>query len=214
MDLGNTAQAVIHGFERILRWIYPGLLFWALLPLALTPVDGRGQSLEPFVKFYSGIGVPAHIGLIVISGLVFYLFERYIIHEGLLLGTIFFCLHIGAANNFRDGTVDYTRANAPLLWIRFGRRPQDNTPKGERAEDRFDRYMASRMAWVHALGSTWLIGVIFYVIGKLTTSSFVTTWPWYATLVFAVTLIVLFAAWVWHALIAARAEQQHYRPGT
>ena len=59
----------------------------------------------------------------------------------------------------------YPWANAPFLWIRFGKRPLDSTELDAPAETRFDNYMANRIATVHALGSTWIVGLTMILAG-------------------------------------------------
>lgn len=208
--MNDAVSAALANFERVLRWIYPGLLFWAALPFAIVSAEGAFE-VSHYAGFYNGLNTFGHIGIVLGSGFLIYLVERYLIYEPLLSGG-FYLWRIGPAVGFRAvGRRWYPRANATFMWTRFGMRLQDSTELGERAENRFNSYMASRMAAVHGLGSTWIVGIIIFVIGILNQSAF-TDWPkWgYAYLLL---LFLVFAAWIWHARMAALAEQYHYNGG-
>ncbi len=207
--------AIFDRFERWLRIVYPGLLFWALLPLVIVAkVPEQPRFLDPWPGFYKSFSSFAQVALVVTSGLFFYIAERYVVHEP-FLAWVLGRFGVGAAVNFGERHHDlpksnaYSVANGRLLWTRFGKRPFDPEEAGERAETRFDNYMASRMAWIHSIGSTWLLGLVMAVIGLFNPgSSFRTLGPWGAA--YGVTTLALFGFWCWHVVIAARGEQAHY----
>jgi len=139
-----------------------------------------------------------------------YLIERYLVHEPILLWGVLFWRGIGPAVEFKsEGREWFPRATATFMWIRFGMRPQDSTELGERAESRFNTYMAIRMGAVHALGSTWIIGLVIFVVGMSNQSAF-TDWQVQSWIVCPLFLIMVAAAWIWHTRMAALAEQYHY----
>ena len=216
MNIGDAVSAAFASFERVLRWIYPGLLVWIALPLAFHRI-GSGNFGQAFTTFYGQLPAFGHIGVILVGGFLVYMLERYLVHEP-ILGLVYFHLGVGAAVNFkrnREGKDDhcYPWPNGRLLWPRFGLRPADHTPIGEQAETRFTNYMASRMAAIHALGCTWIVGLLMFAIGHLIAkeSSF-KSWPWYGQLTFWLFEFLAIMFWLWHAWIAARAEQDHYKP--
>ena len=135
--MNDVAIKAIDRFELVLRWIYPGLLFWAFLPLAVH------ISCEPictvqtiYSSFYATFSAPVQLALIITAGFVIYVVERYFVQEGILLALILFPFDVGAAANFKNtGTKWYPSANAKLLWVRFGHRPNDGEESGERAEN-------------------------------------------------------------------------------
>lgn len=211
VNVDRVVEASFASFERFLRWIYPGLLFWLTLPLALRPAG-------EYALFFHNTPWEVQAALAVVSGFLIYMVERYLIHEALLLHAMFYC-GTGAAVNFRDDQHKcYPAANGRLMWIRFGARPSDSTRLGEhgeegfgeRAENRFDNYMASRMASVHALSCTWIVGGVVLLIGQTSKCSALNGWEWWHY-VYVAGLLFVFLAWVWQAWVAARAEQEHYK---
>lgn len=208
MSSEGIAGTLFDRFERYLRWVYPGLLFTVLLPLALKP---GGSYWDVFRDVPWGWTA----ALVIASGFLTYLVERYLIHEP-YLASVLFCRKVGAAVNFSgpdkpEKFKSYQEANAELLWRRFGQRPQDGTESGERAETRFDNYMASRMASIHALGATCLVGIVILLLGQLVPQhTAVKDLPWWGIAVYVAALSWLAWRWAWHAEIAARAEQHHY----
>jgi len=209
---GNISQALAH-FELLIRWVYPGLLLWAILPFALA-TNEKGFSQLPHNDFYVGLGPLEQAGLIIVAGFILYLIERMIVHElGLSWAVFFSWKEVGSTRNFRDpDNRKYPWATGRLLWRRFGNRPWDARKSGTDAEARFDHYLANRVAWVHALGSTWIGAGGVYVLGLVRESSLI------RALGFGYDILVIFGlasfvvAWAMHSLIVARAEQDHYVP--
>ncbi|PKB78758.1 MAG: hypothetical protein BZY88_16810 [SAR202 cluster bacterium Io17-Chloro-G9] len=193
-----------------MRWVYPGLLFWLLLPLAFNTVDQK-SSFAGYANFYGNAPVVGHVGLIIVSGFLIYLAQRYLIHE-MILVLLFRPFGVGASANFKGENRFYPKATGRLMWTRFGQRPTDATEPGERAETRFERYLANRTAALHALGTTWMNGLILYGLGVgVSERSAFTGWHWGQTLGYALLLLAIFLGYLWHAFIVARAEQHHYQ---
>jgi hypothetical protein len=92
-----------------------------------------------------------------------------------------------------------------------GMRPYDGSCPGERAEDRYDSYMRNRMAAVHALGSTLLVGVVVLVMGwNGPDDSAIHRWSGWTKIFYIVGLSVIGFYWVWHSRLVALADQEHY----
>ena len=89
--MGDLLRAAFEYFGRLLRFVFPGLLAWALLPLALQPVDtcDPGTSIACLGHFYDGTSPLAQGGLIAVAGLALHLGGRYVIHEP-FLGVVLF----------------------------------------------------------------------------------------------------------------------------
>ncbi|GEM_PF-6779921 len=214
MDLGSTIRATFDSFERLLRWVYPGLLFWALLPLAVFPVD-KPQGLAPFASFYSGVTDLGHIGIVVASGFLIYLVERYIVHEA-ILWVLFHFFDMGTASNNRNpdgnGPRSYLGATGATLWRRFGLRPFDGNEAGDKVEDRFDRYLVSRNAAVHAMGSTVMVFLFLWALGTFVFGdTWINSWGLVAHIWFSVAVGFGVVFWVFQIAILARADQDHYK---
>ena len=211
--ISDIFQRAMDSFERVLRIGYPGLLFMTLLPLAMAPSRNL-DDLGLWATFYSGLGGGALVGLVLASGLFWYIIGRYAIQEPFLAVVLVWWLHTGAAANFavaasRPTKKDsYFDKNARMLWTRFGKRPKDLCEADE-AENRFDRYMANRMAWVHSLGSTCLVPSALLAVSRFN-DSILGKLHGMPLAVLVVVLVVGLALWVWHGAIAARAEQWHY----
>jgi hypothetical protein len=191
---------------------YPGLLFWVLFPTAL-PVDNNPglSSLDLWKGYYGDLSALGHAGVITFSRLFLYITWRYLLDEVYLalLGSV---IRIGAAISFREkddrGRNWYINSNGRLLWVRFGKRPEDANEL-EKAEDRFDNYMANRMAWVHSLGSTWFLFAVMGALGALNANSAMENLGGWRYLYWSLVIYAM-VVWAWHRSIVARAEQFHY----
>jgi len=89
--MNDAISAGLANFERIPRWVYPGVLFWLLLPLAYV--------FKP-TGFYEIVPTVGHIAIIGGSEFIIYLIQRHLILD-LGLNWIFMCFGVGAAVNFR-----------------------------------------------------------------------------------------------------------------
>ena len=207
MEYLRLIEVIFERFERLLRWLYPGLLFYAIFPFAIknvtVPSAGVTFSQLPHGAVYGGMPVVGHLGLVVASGFLTYLLVRYFLHE-MFLFLLFFC-RIGLARNFRRCTRWYPWATGGAMWERFGQRQTT----GE-AELKFDRYLVSRWAAVHALGSSWVLAVSLWGTGQVRGASALGSIPlWGDFLYFFVTALAV-AGWCLQVIIGARAEQDHY----
>ena len=215
MNANDILSSALNHFEQLIRWVYPGLLFVLVLPTAFQQSTSGPSPLTNYLKFYDDASSIEFIGLIIASGFVIYLIERLIIHELVFLWGFLYHIGVGGAVNFKHKTqkTNYITANARFIPIRFGLRPKDESEHGERSEDRYSRYMAGRMAWVHALGSTWMIGATIYVVdliapgdGSFTDWASVWVWSYWGV------IAALVGSWAIQATISAKSDQGHY-PG-
>lgn len=190
---GDMIHVALERLELILRWVYPGLLFWLVIPLAI-PGTKIGPGGKDFWALYQNLDPWVHLAIILASGTIIYLAERLVLDEIALW--LLFAIGIGQARVFRDDQEWYPSASARELWHRFGVMPRN----AESAEGRFSLYLINRWAWVHALGSTWLVGLILYLAGFL-------RWPWYWQLLYVFILLVLVIVWWLQIYILARTEQ-------
>jgi len=73
--MGSVVEATGRAFERLLRWLYPGLIFFVLLFLFREPTFNKLLSLQHFewVIIIGGLGISAAIYLIEV-----YVFEQII----------------------------------------------------------------------------------------------------------------------------------------
>jgi len=102
----------------------------------------------------------------------------------------------------------YPASNGRLLWTRFGLRPTDSA---EGAEARFHNYMANRMAWIHSLGSLWIVSGAVLSVGRCVQESVIHRIPVCTWALMLVVVLLMAVAWCWHSTIAARAEQWHFQ---
>jgi hypothetical protein len=101
-------------FERLLRWIYPGLLFWLALPLATEPFT----DVSKYWILWEGVPLTGHFGIVVTTGFFFYLIERYVMHEGILHAMPFWWFKITASHKHRNGKEGFSQATGRYIWTR------------------------------------------------------------------------------------------------
>ena len=73
MDIARIVDSAPTHFERLLRWVYPGLLVWLVLPLSAT---SGPFNIARYTGFYGGLPVWGHLSLFLVAGFVAYMFER------------------------------------------------------------------------------------------------------------------------------------------
>ena len=98
----TAVDRVFGSFERLLRVLYPGLLFWLLLPPAVPSGNVAKASLDIWTNFYTDISIWGHIGIVLAGGLFFHIVERYLFHETLLAFFLVGWKGFGPAVNFRS----------------------------------------------------------------------------------------------------------------
>ena len=52
-SMNSALETSLNQLERLLRWIYPGLLFWVALPFAFVSAKGDFSPQE-YANFYDG----------------------------------------------------------------------------------------------------------------------------------------------------------------
>jgi len=203
LDIPGILKQLFDRFERVLRWGYPGLLFWLTLPIAAS--DGPFD-VGHYADFYNGLPIVGHVAVIVAAGVVIYSFQRYIIHQ--ITSLILYCCKVGPAANYPP---PYSKASGRHAWRRFGLRPSEKTEAD--AEDRFSEYLISRWAGIHALCNTWIIGLFMYLVGtNVTDNSIFSSWSLWARLWYLVALVFLAGGYFWQSWITAHGEAEAYPP--
>ncbi len=201
MVVARIVENILANFERLLRWIFPGLLLWLVLPIAAT--SGRFD-VSSYRDFYEGLSIAGNLAVIATSGFFIYMVQRYVVHDIVLY--VLHLLGVGATANRPGG---YSRGFGRHLWRRFGERPSD-AHQAEN-EDRFGQYLTSRWAAVHALSSTWIIGIVLYFVGvQVSHRSVFTGWPDWGTALYGLALFAVFSGYLFQTFLMLRSEQHHY----
>lgn len=145
----NIGDLVGRGFERLVRWAYPGLLFGTLLAL------GHGDILDKWKNvphsLFSGIVV------LLVAGFVIYVLHRHILNE--LEIVILHCLRMSAFS-CNPRPIPYVDQLAQSNQRRFGYK--DDTYI--RDVERFSRYLTDQWAVVHAMGLTFWLLLVMYAV--------------------------------------------------
>lgn len=201
MVVARIVENILANFERLLRWIFPGLLLWLVLPAAAT--TGRFD-VSSYRDFYEGLSIAGNLAVIATAGFFVYMIQRYVVHD-----IVLYVLHlfgVGATANRPGG---YSREFGRHVWRRFGERSSD-AHQAEN-EDRFGQYLASRWAAVHALSSTWIVGIVLYFVGvQVSHGTVFTGWPAWGTALYAIALFAVFSGYLFQTFLMLRSEQHHY----
>jgi len=76
----NIVSIALDRFERLLRFGFPGLMFWGLMPFAITSMPDGTDLTVAYNKIYSNVNTFGHLAIILTSGLAIYIIERYLVH--------------------------------------------------------------------------------------------------------------------------------------
>lgn len=224
MNLADAIRASFENLQLIVRWIFPGVLAWLSIPFVTTSASLADYTNSGSESSFFALPAMVHIAFIFASGFTLYLIERLVLYEGLVMWVGYRKLGIGAAQKFKRGNQNtpYHRANGRFIWVRFGLRQgnrQQLLPsileKGKRyitieQEQHYFDYMASRVAWIHALGSVWLVAIIARISALGFADSAMNAWTPVWNVTYFAAVLLLGWGWYWQGMIAASADWSHY----
>ncbi|MEK7281538.1 MAG: hypothetical protein AAB037_04205 [Chloroflexota bacterium] len=149
----NFADIIGRGFERLVRWAYPGLLFITLLGLGKPDIFDNWKLVQE--RLFLAVVVLA------VAGFIIYALQRHVVNE---LG-IWVLDHCGLSAFARQPkAMPYIDRLAQSNQRRFGYKDDTDT----RDVERFSNYLMDRWAVVHAMGLTvWLLPIMYYFVGEV-----------------------------------------------
>ena len=93
----DALGSVFSNLERFLRWVYPGVLVLGLLHLGTR--KGALVFLHLDQNISGSLQIFGLVAAVVVSGLVVYSLQRYLVHEVIIQYTLFF-FRLGDAFNY------------------------------------------------------------------------------------------------------------------
>jgi len=208
----SIMEALGKGFERILRWIYPGALFLVLLFLSHPKSLKELLEISPFSNEWEIIIV------ILIAGMVVYLIHALFLNQ--IISIPFLksgLLHKSDMELLRDSgeklnKKNYMKKLVPLVnaWIepticKFG---LNNEALTKRERERFRSYLDYAWGTYHAASITLWLAIFFLIVNEKDSKiDLLTHWgvPWFF-LAISIIFFFFFLFLLWEYLVLVRLD--------
>lgn len=184
-------ELIGRSFERLLRWVYPGVLFAALMGFGKPTYFNWWISL-PNERFLVAAT------LIIVTSFMIYSLQRFVWNEIL----IWILDRIGwSAFSQPPRTISYVDRLSQSIQRRFG----FETDTNDRVAEKFADYLVNRWSAIHAMAATFWVFVVTWCWAD--GESLLIQWQDYLWLVAAVSL----GASVLGAIVLERIEYQYFQ---
>jgi len=190
--MGDLFYALDKGFQRLLRWIYPGILFLILW---------YASNSKNFITVSEDFGFPSDTiwGLLIGAlgiGAVIYLLQQYV-----------FTTFLNLIHHFRGRPIPYNYEKSKYRSIRWLDRQAELIREKSKEEPRLDAYMDYNWSIFHALCITaWLTNAFYWTCDKQ--SSILSCLSPLYIIIFSVVLGVFAYYWYLRLIRASRPKQR------